>query len=70
VDLTLREMTSQQQLEAFDEGQLDVGFAWPLPTERSKEFHEEIVYTEYPCLYGIPLSGVALRASFDSEFGG
>jgi hypothetical protein len=47
VDLTLREMTSQQQLEAFDEGQLDVGFAWPLPAERSKEFHEELVYTDY-----------------------
>jgi DNA-binding transcriptional LysR family regulator len=43
VDLTLREMTSQQQLEAFDEGQLDVGFAWPLPAERSKEFHQELV---------------------------
>ena len=40
VDLTLREMTSQQQLEAFDEGQLDVGFSRPLPAERSKEFHE------------------------------
>lgn len=47
VELTLRELTSQQQLEAFDEGQLDVGFAWPLPAERSKEFHEEPVYTDY-----------------------
>jgi DNA-binding transcriptional LysR family regulator len=27
VELTPRELTSQQQLEAFDEGQLDVGFA-------------------------------------------
>src|ERR1700675_2581577 len=47
VELTLRELTSQEQLGAFDEGQLDVGFDWPLPAERSKEFHEELVYTDY-----------------------
>jgi DNA-binding transcriptional LysR family regulator len=47
VDLTLRELTSQQVLEAFDEGQLDVGFSRPLPAERSKEFYEELVYTDY-----------------------
>ena len=47
VDLTLRELTSQQQIGAFDEGQLDVGFSWPLPAERSKEFHEELVYIDY-----------------------
>jgi DNA-binding transcriptional LysR family regulator len=47
VELTLRELTSQQQLRAFDEGQLDVGFSRPLPAERSKQFHEELVYTDY-----------------------
>jgi DNA-binding transcriptional LysR family regulator len=47
VDLTLREMTSQQQIGAFDEGQLDIGFSRPLPAERSKGFHEELVYTDY-----------------------
>jgi DNA-binding transcriptional LysR family regulator len=47
VELTLRELTSQEQLGAFDDGQLDVGFCRPLPAERSKEFHEELIYTDY-----------------------
>ena len=47
VDLTLHDLRPTQQLDAFDQGQLDVGFSWPLPAERRKEFHEELVYTEY-----------------------
>ena len=47
VELTLLELTNTQQLEAFDQGQLDVGFSRPLPAERSREFHEELVYTDY-----------------------
>ena len=44
VELTLLELTNTQQLEAFDQGLLDIGFSRPLPAERSKEFHEELVY--------------------------
>jgi DNA-binding transcriptional LysR family regulator len=47
VELTLLELTNPQQLEAFDQGRLDIGFSRPLPAERSKEFHEELVYTDY-----------------------
>jgi DNA-binding transcriptional LysR family regulator len=47
VELTLHDLNVTQQLEAFDQGQLDVSFSWPLPPERRKEFHEELVYTEY-----------------------
>jgi len=47
VELTLLELTPTQQLGAFDEGRLDLGFSRPLPAERSREFHEELVYTEY-----------------------
>jgi DNA-binding transcriptional LysR family regulator len=47
VELTLLELTATEQLEAFDRGQLDVGFSRPLPVERSGEFHEELVYTDY-----------------------
>jgi DNA-binding transcriptional LysR family regulator len=47
VELTLLELTNPRQLEAFDQGQLDVGFSRPLPAERSREFHEELVYTDY-----------------------
>jgi len=47
VELTLLELTNTQQLEAFDQGLLDIGFSRPLPAERSKEFHEELVYTDY-----------------------
>jgi DNA-binding transcriptional LysR family regulator len=47
VDLTLHDLRPTQQLEAFDQGQLDVGFSRPLPAERRKAFHEELVYTDY-----------------------
>jgi DNA-binding transcriptional LysR family regulator len=47
VELTLLELTPTQQLGAFDEGRLDLGFSRPLPAERSREFHEELVYTDY-----------------------
>ena len=47
VELTLLELTNTQQLAAFDQGQLDIGFSRPLPAERSREFHEELVYTDY-----------------------
>ena len=47
VKLTLLELTNTQQLDAFDQGQLDIGFSRPLPAERSREFHEELVYTDY-----------------------
>ena len=47
VELTLLELTNTQQLEAFDQGLLNIGFSRPLPAERSKEFHEELVYTDY-----------------------
>jgi DNA-binding transcriptional LysR family regulator len=47
VELTLLELTNTQQLDAFDQEQLDIGFSRPLPAERSREFHEELVYTDY-----------------------
>jgi DNA-binding transcriptional LysR family regulator len=47
VELTLLELTATQQLEAFDRGELDVGFSRPLPAEGSKEFYEELVFTDY-----------------------
>jgi DNA-binding transcriptional LysR family regulator len=47
VELTLLELTNIQQLEAFDRGELDIGFSRPLPAERRREFHEELVYTDY-----------------------
>jgi DNA-binding transcriptional LysR family regulator len=47
VELTLLELTATEQLEAFDRGQLDVGFSRPLPAERRREFHEEVIYTDY-----------------------
>jgi DNA-binding transcriptional LysR family regulator len=47
VELTLLELTNTQQLEAFDQGQLDIGFSRPLPAEWRREFHEELVYRDY-----------------------
>ena len=36
VELTLLELMPSQQLEALDQGQLDVGFSFPLPAERAQ----------------------------------
>src|ERR1700747_3499378 len=47
VELTLLELTNTQQLEAFDQGELDIGFCRPLPAERRRKFPEELVYTDY-----------------------
>ena len=59
VELTLLELTATQQLEAFDRGHLDVGFSRPLPAERSREFHEELVYTDYLHLVLVPAHPLA-----------
>ena len=46
VELSLFEMNPDQQLSAFDEGRLDLGFSRPLPAERRSEFEEELIYTD------------------------
>ena len=59
VELTLLELTATEQIEAFDRGQLDVGFSRPLPAEPSREFHEELVYTDYLHLVLAPAHSLA-----------
>lgn len=46
VELRLFELNPDQQLAAFDEGRIDLGFSRPLPAERRTEFEEELVYTD------------------------
>jgi DNA-binding transcriptional LysR family regulator len=46
VELCLFELTPDQQLAAFDEGRIDLGFTRPLPSDRRAEFEEEVVYTD------------------------
>lgn len=46
VELRLYELNPDQQLAAFDEGQIDLGFSRPLPPDRHSEFEEEVVYTD------------------------
>ena len=65
VELTLLELTNTQQLEAFDQGELDIGFCRPLPAERSREFHEELVYTDY--LYLVLPSGHPLARNLTRD---
>src|SRR5258705_1052703 len=65
VELTLLELTNTQQLEAFDQGELDIGFCRPLPAERSSEFHEELVYTDY--LYLVLPSGHPLARNLTRD---
>ena len=46
VELHLCEMNPDQQLAAFDDGRIDLGFTRPLPADRRSDFEEEIVYTD------------------------
>jgi DNA-binding transcriptional LysR family regulator len=47
VELRLYELNPDQQLAAFDKGQIDLGFSRPLPPEHRAEFDEEVVYTDH-----------------------
>jgi DNA-binding transcriptional LysR family regulator len=55
VQLQLYEMTPDQQLAAFDDGRIDLGFSRKLPPDRRSEFEEQNVYTDE---LGIALSGM------------
>ena len=55
VQLQLYEMTPDQQLAAFDDGRIDLGFSRKLPPDRRVEFGEQDVYTDE---LGIALSRV------------
>jgi len=46
VELHLYELNPDQQLAAFDDGRIDLGFSRPLPADRRLEFEEETVYTD------------------------
>jgi DNA-binding transcriptional LysR family regulator len=46
VQLNLYELTPDQQLAAFDDGRIDLGFSRKLPPDRRAEFEEENVYTD------------------------
>jgi DNA-binding transcriptional LysR family regulator len=46
VDVQLRDLNTEQQLKAFEDGVIDIGFARPFPKERAKEFSTEVVYED------------------------
>jgi DNA-binding transcriptional LysR family regulator len=46
VEVQLHDMNTEQQLSAFDEGKIDIGFARPFPKERAKEFVCDVVYED------------------------
>jgi DNA-binding transcriptional LysR family regulator len=46
VELHLFELNPDQQLVAFDEGRIDLGFTRRIPADRRAEFEEEVVYTD------------------------
>jgi DNA-binding transcriptional LysR family regulator len=55
VQLQLYEMTPDQQLAAFDDGRIDLGFSRKVPPDRRAEFEEENVYTDE---LGVALSSI------------
>jgi DNA-binding transcriptional LysR family regulator len=46
IELQLYELNPDQQLAAFDDDRIQLGFTRPLPVDRRPEFEEEIVYTD------------------------
>ena len=46
VELRLFELDPDQQLAAFDEGRIDLGFTRTLPSDRRAEFEQEEVYSD------------------------
>jgi DNA-binding transcriptional LysR family regulator len=46
VDVKLHDMNTEQQLKAFEDGKIDIGFARPFPKGRAKEFCSEVVYQD------------------------
>jgi len=46
VELRLLELDPDQQLAAFDEGRIDLGFSRRLPEDRRSDFEEEVIYTD------------------------
>jgi DNA-binding transcriptional LysR family regulator len=46
VEVQLRDMNTEQQLKAFDDGKIDIGFSRPFPKDRAKEFGAEVVYED------------------------
>jgi DNA-binding transcriptional LysR family regulator len=46
VEVRLRDMNTEQQLKAFEDGKIDIGFSRPFPKERAKEFRTEVVYED------------------------
>lgn len=46
VEVQLRDMNTEQQLKAFDDGKIDIGFSRPFSRERAKEFCSEVVYED------------------------
>jgi DNA-binding transcriptional LysR family regulator len=46
VDVQLRDMNTEQQLKAFEDGKIDIGFARPFPKERAMEYFSEVVYED------------------------
>jgi DNA-binding transcriptional LysR family regulator len=47
VELQLQHLNPDEQLAAFAEGQLDLGFTRPLPLEQRPHFVEEMIYSDY-----------------------
>ncbi len=46
VEVRLQDMNTEQQLKAFDDGTIDIGFSRPFPKERSRDFCAEVVYKD------------------------
>lgn len=59
VQLRLYELTPDQQLAAFDDGRIDVGFSRKLPPDRRAEFEEENVYADQLGLALCPIHRLA-----------
>src|SRR5580658_7353122 len=47
VEVQLRDLNTEQQLKAFEDGKIDIGFCRPFTKEHSKDFCTELVYEDH-----------------------
>lgn len=46
LQLSLKELTAQEQVQAFDDGRLDIGFSRPLPSTHLEDIGSELLYED------------------------
>lgn len=47
IEISIIEMTSQEQIDAFENNDIDIGFSRPVPKEYTSKINAELIYTDH-----------------------